>query len=243
MSKRERLARDDAEQAYIRLGELEVYRQLQRDAASLDSALEDGRAIAVGPFGRLRTEAVVDELGKTRGAINNLWGSQEAFRAAIMHLLFDDETLGRDEVTYPDPAASDSIDDWVAEWAAVEIERGPRHGMEPETRYGVRWAAWLGLVPYGIWSERVAGPSLDEYRLTVEHLAAAVLAPAFRHFGLTLATDVTVDDLAVAAAGAIEGAWLNAALTAGDPLGRPDTNVAALATTLRLLVRGATVAR
>jgi hypothetical protein len=235
----ERLRRSDAEETYVRAGELEVYRQLQRDARDVDASLRQERAIAVGPFGRVRTDAVVDALGKTRGAINNLWGSQEAFRAAIMHLFLDDTTLGLNDVEYPAPASCGDLDEWIERWAAVEIERGPRHGMEPESRYGMRWAAWLGLVPYGIWSESIAAASLHEYRAGVQHVAHAVLEPAFEQFGVVL-HDASIEELATAVTSAIEGCWLNAALTPDDPVERGGTIASSLATSLRLILRGAT---
>lgn len=239
----ERLRRAEAQQLYVEAGELEVYRQLERDAAELDASLPQQRTLAVGPFGRVRTDAVVDALGKTRGAINHLWGSQEAFRAAIMHLFLDDTTLGLDDIEYPDPAAATDLDEWIDRWAEVEIQRGPRHGMPPDTRYAMRWCAWLGLVPYGIWSETIAAASLHEYRASVEHTADRVLSPCLEHFGLELAQGVTLADLAVAVASAIEGCWLNAALTTDDPIGRPHgTSATSLASSLRLLVRGATTA-
>jgi hypothetical protein len=237
---RTRLLRGDAEARYIRAGEMEVFRQLKRDALALDKSLARNQAFAVGPFARLRADVMVDELGKTRGAINNLWGSQEAFRAAVMAVFLNDTSLGLSEVEYPDPTASANVDAWIEAVAQVEIARGPHHGMPPENRYGLRWAAWLGLVPYGIWSQRVARISLEEYRLGVERYATQVLEPALEHFGLVIAKPQSVRDLATAMCSTVEGFWLNACLTADDPLGRPGSIGAALATSLRLLVRGAT---
>lgn len=243
MTARERLRRDDAEATYIRAGELEVFRQLQRDAAALDVTLPDERALAVGPFSRLRTDTVAEDLGKTRGAFNHLWGSQEAFRAAVMAGFLNDAGLGLDEAAHPDPARCDDLDEWITRWAQSELDRGPRHGMPPENRYGLRWAAWLGLLPYGLWSDAVAEPSLEEYRASVRHLTDDVLAPAFQHFAVTLRNDTTLDDIGVAAATAIEGTWLNACLTDRDPIGRESTLVASLATTLRAIVRGSVSTR
>lgn len=234
------MSRGIAEETYIRAGELEVFRQLQRDGAALDGALADQRAFAVGPFARLRADAVVDELGKTRGAINNFWGSQEAFRAALMSVFLNDDSLGVTDVEYPDPVSFANIDAWIEQLAIVEIQRGPQHGMQPENRYGLRWAAWLALVPYGIWSESIAAASIDEFRKGVERYANQVLGPALAHFGVTLAEPTTIEDLAVALSTAVEGAWLNACLTVHDPLGRPARISATLANTLRLLVRGST---
>lgn len=237
---RERLSRNDAESTYIRAGELEVFRQLQRDGLALDETLAEDRALALGPFARLQTNLVVDELGKTRGAINNLWGSQEAFRAAVMAVFLNDASLGIADVQYPDPVDSSSLDAWIDALAKTEIERGPRHGMQPENRYGLRWAAWLGLAPYGIWSESVATASIEEFRNGVERYAAEVLGPALARFGLTLAFPTTLEDLAVAVSSTVEGMWLNACLSADDPIGRSVTIDATLANALRLLIRGAT---
>ena len=239
MTPRARLTRSDAETTYVRAGELEVFRQLRRDAATLDETPTGDRAPAVGPFARLRTDAVGDELGKTRGAINHLWGSQEAFRTAIMATFLNDASLGLDDVELPDPRIADDLDTWISCWAQAEVERGPRHGMEPSNRYGLRWAAWLGLVPYGIWSDSVARPSMAEFRSKVEHLAQEMLAPAFEHFGVTLIDGTALEDVALAATSAIEGCWLNAALTDRDPIGRESPIAQSLATTLGLIVRGA----
>jgi hypothetical protein len=237
---RNRLTRDHASQTYIRAGELEVFRQLQRDALALDETMADDRAFAVGPFARLRADVVVDELGKTRGAITNLWGSQEAFRAAVMNVFLNDDSLGVDDVRYPEPDDFVSLDEWIDAWAAVEIERGPRHGMDPESRYGLRWAAWLGLVPYGIWSTTVAFASREEFRLGAERYATDVVGPALEHFGLTLAQPTTISDLAVSVSTTIEGIWLSSCLSTADPIGRTPSISTTLATSLRLLIRGAT---
>ena len=66
-----------------------------------------------------------------------------------------------------------------------------------------------------------------------------MLAPAFEHFGLTLTDGATLEDVALAATSAIEGCWLNAALTDRDPIGREYPIAQSLATTLGLIVRGA----
>lgn len=242
MTSRVRLRRDDAETTYVRAGELEVFRQLQRDALALDQPRPEERApaVVVGPFARLRTDAVVDELGKSRGAVNHVWGSQEAYRAAVMDNFLNDTGIGLDEIVRPDPHDAADLDTWLDRWAAVELARGPRHGMEPESRYGLRWAAWLGLVPYGIWSDTVAAPSLDEYRASVDHIARDVLAPALRRFELVVADGLALADVALTVVSGIEGHWLNACLTDRDPLGRRAPIARSLATTLRIIVRGAT---
>ena len=245
MTRRERLPRSTAEETYIRAGELEVFRQLRRDAIALDRAAREGAAgevtVVLGPFARLSTNAVVEELGKTRGAINNLWGSQEAYRAAVMRSVVNDPDLGSSDVVYPQPADWDDLDGWIGALAAVEVQRGPRHGMEPANRYGLRWAAWLGLVAYGVWSEQVATESLLEYRAGVEQYANEIIGPALAHFGRHLADGTSLDDLAGAVASLVEGVWLNACLAATDPLDGKGTVEERLARSMVLLFRGATV--
>ena len=226
----------------MRAGELAVFRQLERDGHALDETLARDQAFPLGPFARLRSDLVLDELGKTRGAINNLWGSQEAYRAAVMAVFLNDTGLGLSEVTYPDPARATDLEAWIAALARVEIKRGPHHCMAPENRYGLRWAAWLGLVPYGIWSETVARASLGEYRLGAARYATQILAPALRHFGLSVRPPTTLDDLSVAVCSTVEGFWLNACLSSEDPLGRDGSIGDALAACLRILIRGATCA-
>jgi len=237
---RERLHRDDATDRYTRAGELEVFRQIQRDAETIDAMPDDRLELAVGPFARLRADAVVEAVGKTRGAINNVWGSQEAFRAVVMESFLNDSKLGADDVSYPDPADSIDVDAWLDQLASTEIDRGPRHGMDPDNRYGLRWAAWLGLVPYGIWSERIAGPSLNEYRHNVERYATDVLEPALSRFCLEPTDRTTIVHLASAMVSMIEGTWLNSCLTQADPGNDTGAINETLARSLGLLVSGAT---
>ena len=235
-----RLTRNAAEETYIRAGELEVFRQLRRDALMLDAGLAEDRALALGPFARLQAGTVVEELGKTRGAINHLWGSQEAFRAAVMHVFLNDPGLGAEDVPNPAPGEFADLDGWIHAFAEAEIARGPRHGMEPDHLYGLRWAAWLALAPYGLWSERVAADSIEELQHRITRYAHDVLEPALERFGLSLAPSTSVDDLALAVASVVEGFWLNACLSLDDPIGRPGGITSSLATALRLVIRGAT---
>ena len=239
---RERLDRQVAEDRYLRAGELETFKQIRRDAHELDATLSTERARALGPFGRMRADEVVRTLGKTRGAINNVWRSQETFRAEAMAFSLSADSqdgLGMSQTVYPDPAKHKEIDGWITELAIVELARGPRHGMEPNASYALRWASWLGLVPYGLWSEAVADASLTEYRLGVESFVSPLLQSALDHFELVLAEGTTITDLAVAVASAIEGFWLSACVSLRDPAGRPQSIEASLATCLKLLIRGA----
>lgn len=236
---RTRLPRDRAQKEYVRAGELEVFRQLERDARELDRALPAAAPLALGPFARVQAGAVVDELGKTRGAINHLWRSQEAFRASIMADFLNDESLGMEDLAFPNPAQCRNFDDWIRRLAALEIERGPRHGAAPGPSYGFRWAAWLGLVPYGLWSEHVARASLVEFRRRVDRFSTAVIQPALEHFGLRLRRDVTLQDLVVSFVSLVEGVWLNACLTADDPIGRSQSIGDMLGRAMTLLFRGA----
>ena len=64
------------------------------------------------------------------------------------------------------------------------------HGGEPDVSYAFLWTLWLSAVPYGLWSERIAGPSMAEHVQWVRRLGK-VLGEALEHFGLTLREDVT----------------------------------------------------
>ena len=228
--RRSTLPHDEARRRYVELAELVVLEQIHADARRLDA-----EALAVGPFARLDANAVAAREGKTRGAVTNLFGSQAAFQAAAMALALD----AGEPQDHPAPEDHPDADAWVAALFASAAERGPRHGAPPARGYAALWALWLAAVPYGLWSERVSGPSMEEYRATVATLEA-VLGRALEHFGLRLRRDVTLTDLATACASAIEGAWLNQCLTAEHPA-EPDTPVAeALVRAGRLLWRGAT---
>jgi hypothetical protein len=142
------------------------------------------------------------------------------------------ELLGA--VAYPAPEDHERAEDWVDAFFAGEAARGPRHRARPAVDYGQLWALWLSAVPYGLWSERIAGPSLEEFAQSVAQLEA-LFARALDHFGLTTAEGVTLTDLATAAVNLVEGAWLNQCLTPAPPAGE------ALQRSGRLLWRGATL--
>jgi hypothetical protein len=208
---RSTLPRNEARQRYVELAELVVLEQIARDAQKLDQG-----ALAVGPFARLDSAEVAARAGKTRGAISNLFGSQAAFQTQTMAL-----ALGAsdwiDRIHYPDPADFASADGWVAAFFESQSARGPAHAAEPSVTYASLWALWLSALPYGLWSERISGPSLEEWRQWVRRLEE-VLERAVAHFGLALRDGLTSTDLACAVASLIEGVWLNQCLTTRHPL-------------------------
>jgi hypothetical protein len=124
----------------------------------------------------------------------------------------------------------------------AESARGPQHRSEPAVTYAFLWALWLSAVPYGIWSERVSGPSMDEHVQWLEQLAA-VISDALEVFGLALRDRVTVDDLACALASLIEGVWLNQCLTDRHPTDSSEPIASALRRGGRLLWHGSVRAR
>ncbi len=233
MAERSTLPKDEARRRYVELGELEVLEQIKRD-----SELLDREAIAVGPFGRLDANAVAAHDGKTRGAITNLFGSQAAFQAETMALVL---SVGDwiELIEYPAPEDFPTADAWLDAFFGSESERGPRHGGEPAVGYGTLWALWLSTVPYGIWSERVQGPSMDEHVQWVARLERE-LARALEHFGLALREGTTLNDLAGAVASMIEGVWLNQCLTVRHPTKPSEPIAAMLRRSGRLLWLGAT---
>lgn len=226
------LSKPDARRRYQVMGGVAALEQIKRDSEALDEG-----AFAVGPFARLDADAVAARDGKTRGAITNLFGSQAAYQVEVMRIVLDAETSS-DVLGLPDPEAFDRADDWVDALFAGQSAEGPRHGAPPEMRYAALWALWLGMVPYGLWSERVTKPSMEEYERRVEQFEEA-FGQALARFGLRLRDGVALSDLACGAASLIEGAWLNQCLTDRHPR-RPEEPVStALVQAGRLLWHGA----
>ena len=231
--RRSTLPKDEARRRYVEIGELVVLEQIRRDSELLDRA-----AIAVGPFARLDAGAVAAHDGKTRGAITNLFGSQAAFQAGTMALALEaGDWIERLE--YPAPKDFASAEEWLDAVLEGESARGPRPGAEPEVSYASLWALWLSAVPYGLWSERVQGPSMDEHAIWVARLERE-LTGALEHFGVALREGTTATDLAGALASLIEGVWLNQCLTTRHPSDPSQPIAAMLVRSGRLLWRGAT---
>jgi hypothetical protein len=231
--RRSTLSKDAARERYVELGELAVLLQIRRDSEALDA-----RAIAVGPFARLDANAVAAEEGKTRGAITNLFGSQAAFQVGTMErALAAGDWI--DRLEHPAPARFATAEAWIDALFAGESARGPQHGAEPAVDYAFLWTLWLSAVPYGLWSQRVGGPSMAEHVQWLTRLEQ-VLQEGLDHFGAALRDDTTVADLACACASVIEGTWLNQCLTREHPLLPGEPIATALRRSGRLLWRGAT---
>lgn len=229
---RSNLPPPEARRRYREVGALAALEQIRLDSGGLDD-----RAIAVGPFGRLDAGAVAARDGKTRGSVTNLFGSQAAYQVATMEFVLDAEAWV-EAGAFPPPRDFATAEAWVDAFFEAQAARGPRHGAEPGMSYAALWALWLGTVPYGLWSERVAQPSMEEFDRSVAQVEG-VMAEALAHFGLGLREGVTLADLACGAMNLTEGAWLNQCLTAAHPR-RPGEPVgAALVRAGRLLWRGA----
>jgi hypothetical protein len=222
--KRSTLPRDEARRRYVERAELVVLETIRRDAAALDREL-----LAVGPFARLDAGTVAAREGKTRGAVSNLFGSQAALQIETMALAAE----------LPAPEEYDSAEAWVDAFFAAQSARGPAHRRRPRLDYAALWTLWLAAVPYGLWSERVARPSLQEFRDSAAALEP-LLHRALERFGLELAADVTLTDVAVGIVNLVEGAWLNQCLSTEHPAKRDEPMAAALRRSGRLLWRGAT---
>jgi hypothetical protein len=231
--RRSTLPREDARRRYVEMGELEVLEQIRKDAERPDDAL-----IPVGPFARLDANVVAARDGKTRGAITNLFGSQRAFRSETLASTLDSREW-IDEEGYAAPESFASADEWLDAFLTGESARGPQHGAAPVVGYGSLWALWLSTVPYSLWNDRIARPSIDEYRQTLARLED-VLGRALAHFGLSLREGTTTGELAYAFATMIEGGWLNQCLTEHHPADASQPLAEALRRAGRLLWRGAT---
>lgn len=219
-SRRSTLPKPEARQRYVALGELVVLEQIQKDAALIDK-----QSIAIGPFARLDAGAVAVHEGKTRGAINNLFGSQAAFQVETMALALN-ATSWIEQTEYPIPADFETDEAWVDAFFHSQWARGPHHGTEPKVDYASLWVLWLSAIPYGLWSEQICRPAIDEHVLWVKQLEE-VLQQAVEHFNKTLREGVTLTDLASAIAHLVEGVWLSQCVTKHHPR-KPDAPISDL---------------
>jgi AcrR family transcriptional regulator len=236
--RRSRLAPDDARKRYIRLAETVLLEQIQSDARRLDRE-DDEKRTAVGPFAKLNAEKVAASAdGKSRGAITNLFKSQRQFQLQAMAMVLEDPEV--DVFTPPDPRGFSDPVEWIEAVATAESARGPLHGMEPTVGYALDWALWLSQVPYGIWSERIAEPSMREFRHSTELLESDCVRPALAHFGLEVRQPWTALDLAAAMSNLVEGLWLNQCLSSEHPTRADAPAVQAARHALRMLWQGAT---
>jgi len=232
---RSTLPKDEARRRYIELAELAVLEQIRADAETLDR-----ESIPVGPFARLDANALAASVGKTRGSITNLFGSQAALQAETMDLAMSARDW-IDRIEYPEPGDQPTADAWIDALLAAESARGPQRGADPASTYAFLWAIWLTAVPYGLWSERIRQPSMDEHAQWVSRLEL-VLADAIAHFDLET-VDGSARDLAEAFASLIEGVWLNQCLTDRHP-SEPDEPISTLLRRAgRTLWRGGTAPR
>lgn len=240
MARRRRslLQPDDARRRYIRAAESVILRQIQVDGRRLDQD-DDGQNVAVGPFAKLSAEEVAANVdGKSRGAITNLFKSQRQFQLQAMALVLEDPEV--DVQDPPHPAGFADARAWIAALATAESARGPHHGMEPAPGYGLIWALWLSQIPYGVWSQRIAGPSMREFRHSADRLATLGIVPALERFSLEVKPPWEVLDLATAIASTVEGVWLNQALTGDHPTRERAPAVDAMRNALQMVWDGAT---
>jgi hypothetical protein len=230
--KRSTLPKSEARRRYITIGEHVALEQIQQDAKLLAE-----KTIAVGPFARLDANLVAARDGKTRGALTNVFGSQAAFQAATMALALNASDWV-DQVEFPALDDFATADEWFDGLLIGQSARGPSHGAPPAVDDGGLWALWLSAVPYGLWSEEVSRPSLDEYVRWVARLET-IIKQALDHFRLALRSDTTANDLACALAGMIEGVWLNQCLSTRHPTDPSEPVSTVLRRSGRLLWRGA----
>lgn len=209
-SKRSGLPKPEARKYYVERGQLAVLRQIKNDAAALD-----GNRTAVGPFARLDANAVAAGEGKTRGAVTNVFGSQAAFQSETMMLALSAGSW-IENIEYPPFSDFKSAEAWVDAFLLGQSERGPQHECEPNVSYASFWALWLSAVPYGLWSKQVSRASMAENVLWIRQLEK-LFDQVLNRFTLKLRKGTTLNDLASAMAGLIEGIWLNQCLSSTHP--------------------------
>jgi hypothetical protein len=134
---RSSLPRSEARQRYLEVGSQAVLEQIRLDSEALDAS-----AIAIGPFSRLDSGRVAARVGKTRGVISNLFGSQSAYQVATMEMVLD---AGSDieSIVYPAPADFATASAWIDAFLLGQAARGPVHGAPPESGYAFLWTLWL----------------------------------------------------------------------------------------------------
>ena len=230
--KRSKLAKSEARQRYVDMGVLVALEQIQEDAKQLGSG-----TLAIGPFARLDANVVAARDGKSRGAITNLFGSQAAFQAETMALALN-ASAWVDLIELARPEDYPTADAWFDALLAGQSERGPAHGARPVINYEFLWLIWISVVPYGIWSDEIARPSLAEYVQWVVRLEAC-FKEALDHFGLTLQEGTTLTDLAYAFACLIDGVWLMQCMSDRHPCDASEPMATAMRRSGRLLWRGA----
>lgn len=228
---------------YLRIGEESVLDGVRLDAIKIDESSGTGH-VPPGPFGALDSDAVARRLGKTRGAINHVFGSQAAYRAATWIAV--DETLdmgGIEAATYPDPSSAHDLASWITKVAQVEHARGPHHTKRPDG-YARRWLLWTASLPYGLWSRYLADMSQLEFANWVREIEQRLVSPALSHFDLAVNPPWTTTDLALAHANLVEGLWMTQVLVRKHkaPWLRRTTESAAV-NALLMLWTGATTTR
>jgi AcrR family transcriptional regulator len=236
--RRSTLPPEELRRRYIELGELVLLEQIRSEAAQLDTAVS---SMPLASFAQLDADEVARRVGKTRGSITNLFGSQAAFQLATMTIGLDDfvDMGGIGEVEYQAPAAHADAESWLEALAHTESSRGPRHGHAP-TGYAARWTLWASLLPHAVWSTRIAEVSATEFESWTRWIQHELLQPALEHFGFEIAAPFHAHDLALAMAHTIEGLWLSQAIVEQYTLGDGITPEQAARTALTLLWRGAT---
>lgn len=237
-ARRSRLSHEEARRHYIQLAEKVILEQVKVDARRLDRE-EDDRRVAVGPFARLSAEQVASQdEGRSRGAITNVFKSQRQFQLEAMALALEDP--GVDSIGPPDPRGFTEPEAWIDAVATAEHDRGPSHEAETLEGYAAGWVLWLGQVPYGIWSQSIAEPSMSEFRHSAERFERDAIRPALAHFGLETRPPWTPMDMATAMRSMIEGLWLNQCLTPEHPTSPGSPSVQGMRDSLRMIWQGAT---
>jgi hypothetical protein len=147
-----------------------------------------------------------------------------------------------ERIGFPQPADFKDAEAWLDALLVGESARGPVHGAKPAIDYGFLWALWLSAVPYGVWSEEIAKPSVGEYAQLVGRMEQAILS-AFDRFELTVQPGTSINDLACAIVSLTEGAWLNQCLSQRHPCDKAEPASTMLRRGGRLLWRGAVMPR
>ena len=178
---RSTLPRDEARRRYVEIGQLAALEQIKRDSEALDR-----RSIAVGPFARLDAGAVAEP--RRQDARRDLEPVRQPGRLPGR----DDGAgarrgrLDRAARATPRPPTIPTPAPGSTRCSPPSRRAGRSRARRPKVDYAALWALWLSAVPYGLWSERISEPSMEEHVQWVERLEQR-FGEAIEHFGLQAA--------------------------------------------------------
>jgi hypothetical protein len=215
---RTRLARDVARRTYLDAARRLIFHGWRADAEALDAALADPslEVPIIGPLQHLDAETVAAAVGKTRGAINNIWGSQQRFLLDVLQesLAEIDTGFSTDLLGTIDPTLLPrDLESAVKLLTELEVARAPRPGLDPDgDHYTLHWLLIVSTTMYAVWSETIRLPARDGWNAALRNLADELYKPVLALYGVRVRPPLTEYDLAMMVSNITTGAFVQHAL-------------------------------